>query len=164
MEIEHKSWIVYFLRPRCLCSRAKLIFSLKIFRQHRTTCDAGGMVANATKPNRIYLLCYITFIFKIRNKISWDVFLVICRHVTRGPHCFLSLCMRIRIPTKRGVRALLFECTYPSFLCPPLFGNCTGYPERRPGRSPHPDRVGNMRRPWSASAGHGRFFVHMACA
>lgn len=83
--------------PAHICILTYLKQNLKFYRQHRTLCDAGGMVAKATKPNRIYLLCYFTFIFKMRNKISWDVFLVTCRHVTRGPHRFLSLCIRIRI-------------------------------------------------------------------
>ena len=31
-------------------------FSIQIIRrQHRTLCDAGGMVAKTTMPNRIYL-------------------------------------------------------------------------------------------------------------
>ena len=47
-------------------------------------CDAGGMVAKATKPNRIYL--------ERHDKIFWGgVLLVTCKHVTRGPQSIIFI-------------------------------------------------------------------------
>lgn len=40
--------------PVCLYVCFQHTQSLNFRRQHRTKCDVGGMVAKATKPNRIY--------------------------------------------------------------------------------------------------------------